>query len=125
MKSIIKHIIYFKQKQTIYIAIASKASFFNNAEFEGNGYIFRGSKSANLCCLPFENGSTLKVKNTLPLRNVVFFFFPLRADPFQNGLGVQESKEEATKIVSLVKNSGKSTTVFTIRIWTDRPEQTV
>ena len=30
-------------------------------------------------------------------------FFPFRVDPFQKGLGVQESKQEVTKVISLAK----------------------
>ena len=42
-----------------------------------------------------ENGSTLKGKNLINS-------FPFRVDPFSEGLGVQESNQCATKVVSLV-----------------------
>ena len=36
--------------------------------------------------------------------------FLLEQTPFQEGLGVQESDQEVTKVVSLIKHVGKSTT---------------
>ena len=35
--------------------------------------------------------------------------FPFRKDPCQNGFGVQESKQEITKVISLAKNGGMCT----------------
>ena len=35
-------------------------------------------------------------------------FFSFRGDPFQKELCLPESKQEVTKVVSLVKNGGKS-----------------
>ena len=49
-----------------------------------------------------ENRSTIKVRNFLQNK-----FFPFKVDSFQKGLGVQESKQEVTKVVFLVTNSGK------------------
>ena len=34
-------------------------------------------------------------------------FFPCGVNPFQKGIGVQESKQEDTKVVSLVRNGRK------------------
>ena len=56
---------------------------------------------SKLCLLPFEKESTLKEENLLPL---VTFFFLLALAFFQNGTDVQESKQEDTKVVSLVTN---------------------
>ena len=51
-------------------------------------------------CLPSEKGSTLKGKNLLIREQ----FFPSKT-PFQKGLGVQKSRQEIAKIVSLVKKT--------------------
>ena len=58
--------------------------------------------------LPSEKGSTLKGKNLLPLGANSFL---LEQTPFQKGYGKQESKLEVIKVVSLVKNGRKSTSV--------------
>ena len=50
--------------------------------------------------LPTEKGSTLKGKNLL---------LSFQSTPFLKGLGGQDSKQEVTKVVSLVKNSRNST----------------
>ena len=60
---------------------------------------------SELFCLSSEKGSTLKGKNLLPGSKL----FPFRVEPFLQGIGVQESKQTLTKVVSLVKNGGKST----------------
>ena len=49
--------------------------------------------------LPTENVSILKRKKFAPIGSK---FFPFRVDPFQNGTGVGEAKQEGTKVVSLV-----------------------
>ena len=54
---------------------------------KGNGYSFRKATLSDCSCCSSEKGSTLNRKN------------------FQKGVGVQESKEEITK----VKDVGKST----------------
>ena len=52
-------------------------------------------------CTPSSNESTLKGKNLLPIKSK---FFPVRVDSFSGGHWcVQESKQEITKVVSLVK----------------------
>ena len=59
-----------------------------------------------LFCAPSEKRSTLKGKNLLP-RGANSFL--LGYAPFQKGVGVPERKQEITKVVSLLKNGGKST----------------
>ena len=53
--------------------------------------------------LSSENGSVLKGKNFLNK------YFLLEWTSFQKGIGVQECNQEVIKVVSLVKNEGKST----------------
>ena len=53
-----------------------------------------------------EEGSTLKGKSLLPLGANSFLLEKIQ---FQKGLCVQESKQEITKVVSLLKYGGKST----------------
>ena len=50
--------------------------------------------------LPFEKVSTLKGKNLLPTGANSFL---LELTPFQKGFAVQESKQEATMVVSPLK----------------------
>ena len=57
---------------------------------------------SKLFLLLSEKGSTLKGKNLLPLES-------LEQNPFQKGVGVQESKQEARNVVYLLKNGGNST----------------
>ena len=56
----------------------------------------------------FEKGSTPKGKNLLPFGANGSKFFSFRVDPFWKD-SVQESKQEVTKVVSLVKSCSKST----------------
>ena len=49
-------------------------------------------------CIPSEKGAFPKGKNLL-----VSKFFPFRIDPFHTRLGVQESKQEITKVLYLIK----------------------
>ena len=46
------------------------------------------------------------------------FYFLFSVDSFQKLHGVQESKLEAAKVVSLIKHGRKSTSVFTLCIGT-------
>ena len=46
--------------------------------------------------VPFDNGSTLRRQNLLPICG-------FRVDPFQKGTDVQESKQKVTKVISLMK----------------------
>ena len=69
---------------------------------------------------PSEKGSPLKGQillrsgaNSFLLENLGAYSFllektPFRVYPFQKGIGVQESKQEVTKVVSLVQNGRKS-----------------
>ena len=58
-------------------------------------------------CTPF-----LRVKGVYSTRNELApygsKFFPFRVDPFQKGLGVDESEQEFSKVDSLCKNDEKS-----------------
>ena len=84
-----------------------------------SGYIYRLSweLAVKNVFVPSEKGSTLKGKNLLPKSRFLFeisstpkvanSFF--RADPFQKGFDMQESKQEIKKIVPLVKNGSKCT----------------
>ena len=57
----------------------------------GNRYTFMGGQLLQKCtCLPSARGSTLKGRTY-----------------FQNGLGVQGSKQEVTKVVSPVQDGAK------------------
>ena len=67
---------------------------------------FRGRSLFQNFYLPSEKEYALKGKNLLPLGSKFFLF---RVDPFQMGLGVQESKQEVTKFVSLVETDRKIT----------------
>ena len=57
-----------------------------------------------LFCVPSEKGSILIEKNLLRMGANSFL---LEKTPFQKRIGVQESKQEVTKVVSLVRNGGK------------------
>ena len=60
-------------------------------------------------CLPSEKvkGSTLKGKNFLPVGEI-FFLLEQTPLPLQKGIGVQESKQKVTKVVSHVKKGLKN-----------------
>ena len=72
-------------------------------------YTFKvGNSGQNGYCLPSEKGSTLKGKKMPHWEQILSFwsiFF------FQRGLGAQKSKQELTKVVSLVKMAEKSSGV--------------
>ena len=55
-----------------------------------------------LFLFPYKKGCTPKGHNLLS-------YFLLKQTPFQKGLGVQECKQDVSKVISLVKNGGKST----------------
>ena len=69
---------------------------------------------SKLICFPSEKGSSLKGKTLLP-RGANSFF--LEKIPFQKWLGVQESKQEVSKIVSLVKRGQKLPSVLSPLRW--------
>ena len=62
--------------------------------FKWNGYTFREVTLPKVFASLTEKGSTLKGNSVL-----------LEWTPFQKRTGVQQSKQEVTKVVSLVKNS--------------------
>ena len=64
-------------------------------------FFFFTETTVKIVCLPSEKGSILKGKNLLPQGANSFL---LELTPFQKGLGVQETKQELTKTVSLVQN---------------------
>ena len=64
--------------------------------FKGNQYTFKGDNYLKIVLAPFWKGPTLKGKNLLP-RGANSF-----QDLFSKELDVQESKQEVTKVVSLV-----------------------
>ena len=61
----------------------------------------------------FWQGVSPKRKDFSTLGSI---FFPFRATPFSNGLGLQKSKHEVIKIVSRVKDGRKSIKWFQSRI---------
>ena len=57
-------------------------------------------------CSPSKKESTLKGKTLLPVGANSFL---LDQTPSHEGLGAQETKQIAAKVISLVKHGGKST----------------
>ena len=76
----------------------------NGCSFRGDNYVikkfFSGEATLSIYGTPSEKESTLKGKNLLPMGANSFL---LEWTHFQMGLGVLESKQEVTKVVSLVK----------------------
>ena len=68
-------------------------------------YIFMGDNSVVTLLPPFCKGSILEEKICSLWEQILFVCSRL----FSEGLGVQKSKQKVTKVVSLVKNGGKST----------------
>ena len=68
----------------------------------GMDTLSRKTTQSNLFCLPSEKGSSLNGSK----------FLPFRLDPFQKEFGLLESKQEITDVVSLIKNSRKSTNII-------------
>ena len=71
------------------------------------GTLLRVITLCKIIPFPLEKGTTLKGKNltTLKGKNLLGSkFIPFRVGPFQKVFGVQESKQEVAKIVSLLKN---------------------
>ena len=69
--------------------------------FKKNGYTFKGSYSIKIALLPFWKEVYSKRKEFAPFGSV----FSFRKDPFSEGGCVQESKQEVTKVVSLIKTA--------------------
>ena len=70
-----------------------------------DAYTFTGGSFVKLNLLPFWKGKVLFSKErTCSQREKILSFF--RVDPFQKGLGVQESKQKVTKVVFIVKTGG-------------------
>ena len=77
--------------------------------FKGTGYTFRGENTQNYFD-PFGKVIVTCIKGN-NLHSVgafffflFFFFFIFRVDPSQKEFDVVESKQDVTKVVSLVKN---------------------
>ena len=75
----------------------------------GDWYIFKGGNSVNFCFCSVLKWVYSKRKEFASKESK---FFPLRTDPFSEGIGEQECKQEVTKVVSLVRNGGWSTMRF-------------
>ena len=74
---------------------------------------FQETTLSKLLCLSSEKGYILKVKNFLPMGANSFF---LEQTPFQKWLGVQECKQEVTKVFSLITKWLKIYQVYQVPI---------
>ena len=73
---------------------------------KGNRYSFKGNNSFQIVLLVFGEGYTLKEKNS---RRLGAKSFLSELTPMQKGFGVEKSKQEISKVVSLIKNGVKPT----------------
>ena len=75
------------------------------SNFKGTGYIFRGGYSEIVFASPLKRGLLLKEK-ICSEEQILFFRFL-----FRKGLVCRKSKQEVTRIVSLIKDGRKSARV--------------
>ena len=76
------------------------------SQFEKIGYFFFQVRQLRCFGFPLKKRSILKGLTLLPFERK---FFPFRLDPFQNFLGMQESKQEVKQVVSREKKTNKQT----------------
>ena len=67
---------------------------------KGNRYTIKGGNSFKIVLPSLWKGVYSKREEFATMGSK---FFPFRVDSFQNELGVQKSKQEVTKVASLVK----------------------
>ena len=72
---------------------------------KGNRYSFKRNNSFQIVLLVFGEGSTLKEKNS---RRLGAKSFLSELIPIQKGFGVEKSKQETSKVVSLIKKWRKT-----------------